>query len=116
MFASRSSGPTPSIWACVSPFTEAPVATGTKQGVLTAPWGVWNVVARALRFGVGVGTQLVGPYAQNKRACTAQPCPSDTVVGPDGANPAQGIDNPGYPKLEAGGSFWSMSFGVGVDL
>jgi hypothetical protein len=75
-----------------------------------APW------ARALRFAAGVGAQIVLPYAQDKRACAAAPCPADTVAGPDAARPGVGIDNPGFPRLTGHGTFWSTSFGVGVDL
>src|SRR5262249_39346537 len=71
---------------------------------------------RAIRFGLGASTQIVTTYEQAKVACQARPCPISTVVGPDGADPSRGIQNPGYPKLSGGGAFWSMALGVGVDL
>lgn len=71
---------------------------------------------RALRFGAGVGTQIVPPSTQEKRACAAFPCPADTVAGPDAGAPGVGIDNPGFPRLVGGGSLWSASLGLGVEL
>jgi len=63
-----------------------------------------------------VSATAVLPSAQEKRACARAPCPLDTVAGPDAAAPAVGIENPGYPRLEAGGALGSASVGVGVDL
>ncbi|MEO7327058.1 MAG: hypothetical protein ABI193_00665, partial [Minicystis sp.] len=71
---------------------------------------------RALRFGAGLGSQIVLPTAQEKRVCAAFPCPADTVAGPDADAPGAGIDNPGFPRLTGGGSFWSASLGLGVEL
>lgn len=71
---------------------------------------------RALRLGAGLGTQIVLPSTQEKRACAAYPCPADTVAGPDANAPASGIDNPGFPRLVGKGSFWSASLGLGVEL
>lgn len=75
-----------------------------------------EVLPKTVRVGVGASGQVVSSYVQEKRACAAQPCPASTVVGPDGANPGAGITNPGYPALDAGGSLWSLSLGLGVDL
>jgi len=71
---------------------------------------------RALRFGAGLSTQVVLPYAQDKRVCASTPCPPGTVVGPDPKNPGEGIDNPGFPRLTGQGTFLSLSFGLGVEL
>ena len=75
-----------------------------------------DVLPRTVRVGIGVNTQVMTGYEQTKKVCAAQPCPANAVVGPDGAAPGVGIDNPGFPVLSAGGSFWSGSLGVGVDL
>jgi hypothetical protein len=75
-----------------------------------------DVLPVTVRLGIGVNTQIMTGYEQAKKVCAAQPCPASTVVGPDGAAPGAGIDNPGFPVLSAGGSFWSGSFGLGVDL
>ncbi len=71
---------------------------------------------RAIRVGVGLGTQVVLATSQAKRACTALPCPADTVAGPDATDPSVGITNPGFPRLDGGGAFRAGSLGIGVDL
>ncbi|MEP7124536.1 MAG: hypothetical protein ABJE95_26645 [Byssovorax sp.] len=71
---------------------------------------------RSIRAGIGLGTQVVLATSQAKRACAAQPCAADTVAGPDASNPSLGITNPGFPRLDGGGAFWSGSLGIGVDL
>jgi hypothetical protein len=71
---------------------------------------------KAIRAGVGLGTQVVLATSQAKRACTALPCAADTVAGPDVTDPSVGITNPGFPRLDGGGAFWSGSLGIGVDL
>jgi hypothetical protein len=71
---------------------------------------------RAIRFGAGLGTQVVLATSQAKRACAALPCPADTVAGPDATRPSVGITNPGFPRLDAGGAFWAGSLGIEVDL
>ena len=71
---------------------------------------------RTIRAGVGLGTQVVLATSAAKRACTALPCPADSVAGPDASNPSVGITNPGFPRLEGGGAFWAGSLGIGVDL
>jgi hypothetical protein len=71
---------------------------------------------RTIRAGVGLGTQVVLATSATKRACFATPCAADTVAGPDATNPSAGITNPGFPRLEGGGAFWSGSLGIGVDL
>jgi hypothetical protein len=75
-----------------------------------------GLVGRRLRLGLGVQAQRVSPFSQAKVACTRVPCPPDTVVGPDTANPTQGITNPGYPALTSGGVLFVGSVGVGVEL
>jgi hypothetical protein len=75
-----------------------------------------DVLPVTVRLALGVNTQIMTGYEQAKKVCAAQPCPANTVVGPDGAAPGVGIDNPGFPVLSAGGSLWSGSFGLGVDL
>ena len=74
------------------------------------------LAVRAIRAGVGLGTQVVLATSQAKRACAALPCGADTVAGPDANNPSIGITNPGFPRLDGGGAFWSGSLGIGVDL
>lgn len=86
-------------------------------GGLGASLALHDVLAvRTIRAGIGLGTQVVLASSQVKRACAALPCPADTVAGPDATNPAAGIENPGFPRLEGGGAFWAGSLGVGVDL
>jgi hypothetical protein len=77
---------------------------------------VRDLLPATLRIGVGVSATLVTRFEQTKRACAAAPCPLDTVAGPDAAAPGAGIDNPGYPRLEAGGAVWSGAIGLGADL
>jgi len=71
---------------------------------------------RALRVSAGLGANVVLPSVQTKRVCAAVPCPLDTVFGPDPKDPGAGVDNPGVPRLRGGGSFFSFSLGLGVDL
>ena len=86
-------------------------------GGLGASLVIHDVLAvRAIRAGVGLGTQVVLATSQAKRACAALPCPADTVAGPDANHPSIGITNPGFPRLDGGGAFWSGSLGIGVDL
>jgi hypothetical protein len=86
-------------------------------GGLGISLAVRDVLAmRAVRVGVGLGTQVVLASSQEKRACAAVPCPPDTVAGPDATNPSVGIENPGFPRLEGGGALWVGSLGIGVDL
>jgi hypothetical protein len=75
-----------------------------------------DILPKTVRVGLGASGQFVGAYAEDKVACMSQPCPAWTVVGPDGNDPGANIDNPGYPRLEASGSFWTTSLGLGVDL
>jgi hypothetical protein len=86
------------------------------MGGLGVTFALRGFFPATLRLGAGASVQGVLPYAQEKRVCSAAPCPLDTVAGTDAMHPAQGIDNPGYPRLEGGGAFVSMSLGVGVDL
>jgi hypothetical protein len=83
---------------------------------LGASIAVRDVLPRTVRMGLGVGAQVVSAFEQGKRACVAQPCPPGSVVGPDGASPGEGVTNPGYPRLVAGGALWSLALGFGVDL
>ena len=71
---------------------------------------------RALHLSAGLGAQEVFPSSQTKRACEALPCPPGTVAGPDAAAPSVGITNPGFPRLEGGGAFFSASIGLGATL
>lgn len=71
---------------------------------------------RALHVSAGLGAQAVLPFAQTKRACEALPCPAGTVAGPDATAPSVGITNPGFPRLEGGGAFFSASIGLGATL
>jgi hypothetical protein len=75
-----------------------------------------EILPKTFRIGVGASGQIVAGYEQAKRACAGQPCPINSVAGPDAADPGAGISNPGYPALRAGGSLWSLSLGLGVDL
>jgi hypothetical protein len=75
-----------------------------------------EILPKTVRVGVGANGQVVAAFEQDKRACTGQPCPINSVAGPDAADPGAGISNPGYPTLRAGGSLWSLSLGIGVDL
>ena len=83
---------------------------------LGATFAVRGLIPATLRFGAGMNVQGVLPYGQDKRACAVAPCPPDTVAGNDAIHPAQGITNPGYPRLTGQGAFWSMALGIGVDL
>jgi hypothetical protein len=83
---------------------------------LGATLALRGVIPATLRIGAGASVQRVFAYDQDKRVCAAAPCPLDTVAGPDATHPAQGIQNPGYPRLSGEGAFWSMSLGIGVDL
>ena len=86
-------------------------------GGLGVSLAVRDVLAvRAIRAGLGLGTQVVLASSQEKRACAAVPCPADTVAGPDAMSPSAGIANPGFPRLEGGGALWVGSLGIGVDL
>lgn len=75
-----------------------------------------GVLPFTLRVAAGANVQGVFPFGQDKRACQAAPCGADTVAGPDATRPAQGIDDPGWPRLEGGGAFTSVAVGLGVDL
>ena len=75
-----------------------------------------EILPKTVRVGIGANGQVVAAFEQDKRACTGQPCPINSVAGPDAADPGAGISNPGYPTLRAGGSLWSLSLGIGVDL
>lgn len=75
-----------------------------------------RVRAVTLHFTLGASVQRVFPFRQDKRACQAAPCGEDTVTGPDAAHPSQGIQNPGFPRLEGQGAFVSLAAGVGVSL
>jgi hypothetical protein len=83
---------------------------------LGATFALRGVIPATLRFGAGANVQRVFPYGQDKRVCTAAPCPLDTVAGPEATHPAQGITNPGYPRLSGQGAFFAMSLGIGVEL
>lgn len=86
-------------------------------GGLGASLALHDVLSvRTIRVGVGLGTQVVLATSQAKRACATLPCPADTVAGPDATHPSVGIANPGFPRLDGGGAFWSGSLGIGVDL
>jgi hypothetical protein len=74
------------------------------------------VLPRTVRLSAGLGVTGVLDRTIEKRACTSAPCPPGTVAGPDPANPSQGIDDPGFPRLTSGGALWTGSLGVGVDL
>jgi hypothetical protein len=75
-----------------------------------------GVLPVTFRVSFGANVQGVLRYSQDKKVCTAAPCGSDTVSGPDATNPAQGITNPGWPKLTGQGAFWSTALGLGVEL
>jgi hypothetical protein len=85
-------------------------------GGLGATLALHGVGPTTLRFGAGASVTRVFPYGQDKRVCAAAPCPPATVAGPDAAHPAEGVDNPGYPRLSGQGAFVSLALGVGVDL
>jgi hypothetical protein len=71
---------------------------------------------RTVRLGLGQGVQIVLPSELEKTACARAPCPEGTVFGPSAQRPAEGIDDPGFPQLSGGGTFWSFAASVGVDL
>lgn len=73
-----------------------------------------DVIAQELRVSIGIQAQHVFAFEQDKVVCTAVPCPSSTVVGPDTANPSAGIDNPGYPTLSGSGTVYALSIGSGA--
>jgi long-subunit fatty acid transport protein len=90
---------------------------GSKTMVgLGASIEVREILPKTMRVGIGANGQFVAGFEQEKRPCTGQPCPINSVAGPDAADPGAGISNPGYPTLRAGGSLWSVALGVGVDL
>jgi long-subunit fatty acid transport protein len=71
---------------------------------------------KTLRFDLGGNGQFVSAFQQDKRSCHALPCPESTVVGADANNPSAGITNPGYPRLYASGTLFTVSLGAGVDF
>ena len=75
-----------------------------------------NFIGKVFRIGLGGNAQILSAYAENKIVCRASPCPETTVTGPDANDPAAGVTNPGYPKLTASGSFFTLALGLGVDL
>jgi len=75
-----------------------------------------NLQGKTLRIGLGANGQFVSAFQQDKRTCSALPCPESTVVGPDANDPSAGITNPGYPRLAASGMLFTSSLGVGVDF
>jgi hypothetical protein len=74
------------------------------------------VLPKTVRIAAGLGVTGMLDQTFEKRACSATPCPASTVAGPDPEDPAAGIDNPGFPRLQSGGALWTGSIGVGVDL
>lgn len=85
-------------------------------GGLGASLALRDVLPRTVRIGAGLGVTGVLDQTIEKLACSRAPCPAGTVSGPDPKNPGEGIDNPGYPRLQSGGALWTGSLGVGVDL
>jgi hypothetical protein len=83
---------------------------------LGATLALRGVLPFTLRLSLGANVQRVLGYTEDKIACKASPCPADTVSGPDATRPAEGITNPGWPRLQGQGAFWSLALGVGVDL
>lgn len=75
---------------------------------------VWP--GKTVRVSIGGNGQFVATFQQDKRTCAALPCGESTVVGPDATAPNVGITNPGYPRLEASGSLYTVSLGVGGDF
>lgn len=75
-----------------------------------------NWHGKTFRFGLGGNGQFVSAFEEDKRTCTALPCPESAVVGPDATDPSGGITNPGYPRLTASGALFTLSLGVGVDF
>lgn len=75
-----------------------------------------GLLSRTLRLGAGLGLTTVLDTTTPKQACTALPCPPGSIVGPDAEAPSEGIENPGYPTLKSGGTLWTASLGIGVDL
>jgi hypothetical protein len=86
------------------------------MGGLGATLSIHGLGKATLHIGAGINATRVFPYSQDKRVCQAAPCPPSTVAGPDLNHPAQGIDNPGYPRLTGQGAFLSMALGIGVEL
>ncbi|MEZ4301952.1 MAG: hypothetical protein R3B70_43870 [Polyangiaceae bacterium] len=85
-------------------------------GGLGASLSLRDVLPRTVRLSAGLGATFLLDSALQKRACTALPCPIGTVAGPDPDDPSAGITNPGYPQLTSGGTLWTGSLGVGVEL
>lgn len=85
-------------------------------GGLGASLALRDVLPRTVRIAAGVGVTGLLDQTLEKRACSAVPCRPGTVAGPDPQSPAQGIDNPGFPRIQSGGALWTGSLGVGVDL
>lgn len=71
---------------------------------------------KALRIALGAGGQVLGESESQKLVCQAAPCEDSSVFGADAQHPGENIQNPGYPRLSAGGSFWSFSLALGADL
>lgn len=116
------------LWSRASLGFEPSILNGARQGHtnfvdghktmigLGAEW-VWpRFFPKPFHLGLGAGVQFLSDFEQIKHVCAAAPCADTTVFGKDAANPAQDIQNPGYPRLSAGGSFFTFSLGVGVDL
>lgn len=83
---------------------------------LGATLALRGVLPFTLRVSLGANVQRVFPFSEDKIVCKAAPCPEDTVSGPDATRPGEGITNPGWPKLQGQGAFWSGALGLGMDL
>ena len=83
---------------------------------LGASFALRGVLPVTLRISLGANVTRVFPFAEDKRACVVAPCSLGTVSGPDATRPSEGITNPGYPRLEGQGAFFSTALGLGVDL
>lgn len=86
------------------------------MGGLGASFALRGVLPITLRLSLGANVTRVFPFSETKVVCTAVPCGLNTVAGPDAARPAEGIKNPGYPRLEGQGAFITTSIGMGVEL
>ena len=75
-----------------------------------------GVIASPIRIGLGAQAHVLPTRTTSKVACTALPCPIDTVVGKDAAHPDANLHDPGYPTLSGGGAVVAIALSLGVDL
>ena len=81
-----------------------------------ATLAVRGLIASPIRVGLGAQAHVLPTRSTTKVACSALPCPLDTVVGNDAAHPDRNLNDPGYPTLSGGGAVVAIALSLGVDL